>query len=230
MVIHGLNKLTLLDFPEHTACTLFCGQCNFRCPFCQNSSIVIDPDSEPVIPWETIEAFLVKRKGLLTGVCITGGEPTLRPDLRDTIVRIKELGYKVKLDTNGYMPDVLEELIDEKLLDMVAMDIKSSRDSYARACGIINVDTERIGKSVTLLMNSSITYEFRTTMVRGLQTDEDMRSIGAWIRGAKRYYLQHYEDSDLVMDRSMKGFSKDEMEHAADIVRGDIPGVKLRGI
>ena len=230
MVIHGLNKLTLLDYPEHTACTLFCGQCNFRCPFCQNSSLVLNPDSEPVIPWETVEAFLVKRKGFLTGVCISGGEPTLQPDLKNTIIRIKELGYKVKLDTNGYMPDVLKELIYEKLLDMVAMDIKSSRESYARASGIPLIDVSRIEKSVSLIMSSGITYEFRTTMVQGLQTDEDMRSIGVWLRGAKRYYLQHYEDSDLVMDRSMKGFSKDGMEHAAEIVRGDVPSVKLRGI
>ncbi len=254
MQIHGINKLTLLDYPEHTACTLFTGGCSFRCPFCQNGSLVLDPAHEPVIDEEWLWGFLEKRRHVLQGVCITGGEPTLQKDLPEFIRKVRELGYHVKLDTNGYQPEVLEALLEEGLLDMVAMDIKSSKTEYAKAAGLDTgaktnglceksepaenicsagkpqFDLARIEKSVDLLKHSGIVYEFRTTMVRNLITREDMVGIGEWLEGSPRYFLQNYEDSEYVLDRTMQGFSPSEMQEMLEIVRAWIPETKIRGL
>ena len=152
MKIHGLNKTTLLDYPEHVAATVFTGGCNFRCPFCHNGGLVLEPHKQPLILEEDVLSFLKKRKGVLSGVCITGGEPTLQKDLAEFIRKIKELGYLVKLDTNGYRPEMLEELFTEGLLDYVAMDIKTSLENYAVVSGVKNIDTDVIKESADILI------------------------------------------------------------------------------
>ena len=181
MEIHGFNKTTLLDYPEHIAATVFTGGCNFRCPFCHNGELVLDPGCQPLIPEEEVLAYLKKRQGILQGVCVTGGEPTLQKDLKDFLRKIKELGYPIKLDTNGYMPGVLWDLMQEHLIDYVAMDIKASRDNYARAAGLPHMDISRIEESIGILKSSGIPYEFRTTVVRGIHTVVEFEKIGKWI-------------------------------------------------
>lgn len=230
MKIHGLSKLTLLDYPEHTACTLFCGGCNFRCPFCQNSTLARAPEREPVIPRDEIMAFLKKRSGILQGVCITGGEPTLHEDLPEWIRQIRHLGYLVKLDTNGYRPDMLEKLLADCPPDYVAMDIKSSRAGYGLAAGLPGMDTKPVEESVRLLRAARIPVEFRTTLVKGIHTEEDIRSIGRWLAGTDRYFLQHFEDSENVPDHRLSGFSKQETEGFLKILRRTIPGAAARGL
>lgn len=230
MQIHGLNKTTLLDYPEHVAATIFTGGCNFRCPFCHNKSLVISPESEPVIPEDEILAFLNKRKGVLSGVCITGGEPTLNSGLKDFIIKIKELGYSVKLDTNGYNPDIMIDLIESKLIDYVAMDIKSSPSGYEKASGIKGVLLEPIYKSVHYLINGSIPYEFRTTVVRELHSEADFYEIGAWLSGCRAYYLQAYKDSDNVLCKGFSSYSKDELLAFTALLKPYIENVHIRGI
>ncbi|MBR5047348.1 MAG: anaerobic ribonucleoside-triphosphate reductase activating protein, partial [Eubacterium sp.] len=184
MKIHGINKLTLLDYPEHTACTIFSGGCNFRCPFCQNSALILHPDQEPVLDMDWLFSFLRKRRNVLQGVCITGGEPTIQKDLSSFIRSIRELGYKIKLDTNGYHPEVVESLLQDALLDAVAMDIKSSPQGYPLAAGLKEefFDFSRIDGSVKTLMDyeekhPDFYYEFRTTLVKGIHREEDMEQI-----------------------------------------------------
>ena len=237
MIIHGIKKLTLLDYPEHTACTLFTGACSFRCPFCQNGGLVLHPEKEPVIDPEWLFSFLKKRKHVLQGVCISGGEPAVHRDLIPFIRDIRSIGYKIKLDTNGYHPDVLEKLLKEKLVDAVAMDVKSSPERYAAAVGLENgvFDFSRISATAALLMKfgklyPGFYYEFRTTVVRELQSKEDMISIGNWLAGAERFFLQQYEDSENVIDRSLHACSAEEMEEMAGILRLSVPSVKIRGI
>ena len=184
--IHGFNKLTLLDYPEKMAATIFLGHCNFRCPFCQNGGLVLNPDGEPVIPVEDVLKVLKKRQGLLDGVCITGGEPTLHPDLPSFIASIKALGYSVKLDTNGSRPEVLKSLVERQLIDYVAMDIKNSPQRYQETAGISHLDFDKIEESVQFLKTDVVDYEFRTTVAKELHSSEDFRQIGKWIAGCKR--------------------------------------------
>jgi len=231
MIIHGLQKLTLLDFPGHTACTVFTGHCNFRCPFCQNASLVLYPGTQPVIPEDTLFAFLQKRQGLLDGVAITGGEPTLQPDLSGFIRKVRELGYAVKLDTNGARPDVLKSLLADRLVDYVAMDVKSSPAGYAKCTGITD-DTllSRIRESVMLLEESGIPHEFRTTAVKPLHTSEDFREIGRWLSGTKCYFIQSYRDSDDILEPGLESFSRDELAQFLAEARKSIPDAQLRGV
>ena len=230
MQIHGLNKTTLLDYPEHVAATVFTGGCNFCCPFCHNGDLVLHPGKFSTISEEEVFAFLQKRKNVLTGVCITGGEPTLQPDLPDFIRRIKEMGYLVKLDTNGYRPDILKQLLEEKLLDYVAMDIKNSKDKYDTTVGKENLDIRRLEESVTRLKEGWIPYEFRTTVVRELHTKEDFTAIGEWLSGARVYFLQGYRDNENVIQRGFSAYTKEEMEAFAQILRRHIDRVEVRGL
>lgn len=233
MQICGLQKTTLLDFPGHVACTIFTGGCNFRCPYCQNSEIVLDPASWQSETAESVLAFLKKRKGILEGVCITGGEPTLQPDLKEFIKNVRELGYLVKLDTNGYQPKVLRELLEEGLLDYVAMDIKASRENYARVAGLKSFDVTRIEESVNMLMDQDqIPYEFRTTVVKGLHDPQEFERIGQWLSGAQALYLQSFRESEHVLDQSltMGSFSKEELESMAEMARNYIVRVEIRGV
>lgn len=230
MQIHGLNKTTLLDYPEHVAATVFTGGCNFRCPFCHNGDLVLHPGSYPMISEEEIFSFLRKRRGVLSGVCITGGEPTLQPDLLPFVKKIKDMGYLVKLDTNGYRPDVLKKLLAEGLLDYVAMDIKHSREKYAIATGVSETDIAKIEESVELLMQSNIPYEFRTTVVKELHGKEDFRAIGAWLLGAKAYYLQSYRDNENVIKRGFSAYSREELEGFVTLLAPFVEKVVLRGV
>lgn len=230
MNIMGLQKLTLLDFPEHMACTVFLGGCNFRCPFCHNSSLVIDVDDTPQITEEEFFAFLKKRQGILDGVCITGGEPTLQPKLESFIYKVKELGYSVKLDTNGFLPDKLISLVQKGLVDYVAMDIKSSLSGYSEATGIKNINLEPIKKSVDFLLSKKVPYEFRTTVVKELHTEKEMQDIALWLVGDSNYYLQHFVDSgDLIAD-GLNGYDESEMKNLLKIVKKHLPNAKIRGV
>lgn len=230
MQIHGLNKTTLLDYPGHVAATIFTGGCNFRCPFCHNGDLVLHPGSYPVISEEEIFAFLKKRKGVLSGVCITGGEPALQADLDTFVKKIKDLGYLVKLDTNGYRPDVLEKLLAEELLDYVAMDIKHCREKYELATGVSEIDIALIEKSVELLKQSSIDYEFRTTVVRELHASEDFLTIGQWLAGAKAYYLQTYRDNENVIRREFTPYEREDMEKFVRLLTPFVKKAALRGM
>jgi len=230
MQIYGFQKTTLLDFPGRVASTIFTGSCNFRCPFCQNSSLVLRPGEEQLIPEEDIISFLRKRSGILDGVCITGGEPTLQKDLPAFAGKIKELGYEVKLDTNGYLPDVLKEVCESGLIDYVAMDIKSSRETYSNAAGLPDLDIHRIEESAAYLMSGTVPYEFRTTVVRELHNADDFRRIGEWLAGCSAYYLQSYKDSELVMTKGLSACSPDELRSFITILKPWISNVSLRGV
>lgn len=239
MRIEGLQKLTLLDYPEKVACTIFTGGCNFRCPFCHNASLVIGERGK-IIPIESqkngefteaeILQFLRKRQGILDGVCITGGEPLLQKDLEAFIQKVKELGFLVKLDTNGSFPEKLKNLVEKELVDYVAMDIKNSLASYGKTIGIEKYDTAPVEESAAFLMEGRIPYEFRTTVTKELHTEEDMYRIGEWIQGAEHYYLQQFVDSGDIIQRGLHACSAEIMKKWVDILRNKVPEVQLRGV
>lgn len=227
MVFHGFQKLTLLDYPERVACTLFTGGCNFRCPFCHNAGLVTHID-EGAFSEEEVLAYLKKRKGVLDGVCVTGGEPLLQPGLPRFLERVKEEGYAVKLDTNGSFPARLKELVYNGLVDYVAMDIKNAPEKYAETAGAA-VRLEDIRESVSLLLSGAVDYEFRTTLVKELHTEEDMKAIGAFIAGAKRYFLQTFRDSGDLIKAGYSALTEQETRRFSDIVLPYVPSVKIRG-
>lgn len=237
MIISGLQKITLLDYPEHVACTIFFGKCNLRCPFCHNMELVEHPEHFPVFSTTQILEFLKERIGKLDGVAITGGEPLLNRDIEELLKPIKELGYPIKLDTNGFFPDMIEKLIDDKLVDMFAMDIKSGWTNYLKVSGISNaVDDstnkwkEKVSKSINLLINKAEDYEFRTTCVKGLHTESDFYEIKDIIKGAKKYYLQDYKAGPGMENLPYKPFLKEELEHFATIVSDSVGMVNIRGL
>ena len=230
MRICGLNKTTLLDYPGKVAATVFLGGCNFRCPFCQNGTLVLAPEKEPAIAEEEVLSFLKKRRGILDGVCVTGGEPTLAKELPDFLKKIKELGYSVKLDTNGSRPEVMKALAAEGLVDKFAMDIKSSKESYGKVCGLERFDPAPVVESAEFLMNGNVEYEFRTTVVRELHDEEDFRRIGEWLSGAKAYYLQAYRDSEAVIKPGFSPYTEEEMKGFQEILKRTISLVELRGM
>lgn len=229
MQIHGFNKTTLLDYPGLVAATIFTGACNFRCPFCQNSDLVLNPLSQPLISEEEILEHLKKRKGITKGVCITGGEPTLQKDLREFICKLKEIGLCVKLDTNGYKPDVLKALVNEGLLDCVAMDVKSSLAHYFEAAGGF-VDTALIKESIEFLKIGKVSYEFRTTVVKELHNREIFEDMAELLNGASEYYLQGYIESDRVICPGFSAYSLEELNEFAKIFEGKVGKVSVRGV
>lgn len=231
MKIAGLMKMTLLDFPGRVACTVFTSGCNFRCPYCHNASLVMPEQiTDEEISEEDFFQFLSKRKGKIDGVCITGGEPLLQPDIADFIRKIRDLGFAVKLDTNGSIPNVLRALLDEGLLDYVAMDIKNSPDSYARTCGIADPPIDHIRESVRILLSCKVPFEFRTTIVDELHDEEKMKSIGNWIGNVPNYFLQAYVDSDQVIDKGLHACSPQKTQSLLNAVAEYVPSAKLRGI
>lgn len=230
MQIHGFNKTTLLDYPGQVAAVVFTGGCNFRCPFCQNGDLVLCPQSQPVVSKEELFAFFKKRKGILTGVCISGGEPTLSAELGEFITEIRDIGYRIKLDTNGYRPEVIAELLEKKLLDYIAMDVKNSSSKYGETTGISGLDIGKIRESIHTIMESGIAYEFRTTIVKEFHTKEDMRLIGEEIKGAEAYFLQGYQESGRVIMPGLHSCTKTELEELAEAIRPYVKKAEIRGV
>lgn len=227
MKILGLQKMTLLDYPSKVACTVFLGGCNFRCPFCHNASVVLMNNEE--ISTEEFFSFLEKRKKLLDGVCITGGEPLVNGDTEDFIAKIHKMGYLVKLDTNGSFPERLKKLIDGGLIDYIAMDIKNSAENYEKTAGV-EINNDAIDESIRIIKESGVPYEFRTTVVKGLHTDEDFRKIGERIKGAEAYYLQKFRNSEDLLGGKFEEFSDEDMERFAEIVSQYVKNTQLRGM
>ena len=229
MYIQGLQKLTLLDYPEHTACTVFLGGCDFRCPFCHNFELV-----EGTVPAYMTDdeffAFLEKRHGLLDGVAITGGEPCLRKDLPEFIRRIKAAGFKVKLDTNGNHPEMLRRLLEEGLVDYVAMDVKNSPEKYARTIGLTSFDTAKVTESIRMLLGSGIDYEFRTTVSDKYHELSDFEKMGEWIRGAERYFIQAFTDRDAVPDHTLRAPEPEKLREYLEAIRPFVKRAELRGV
>ena len=258
MIISGLQKTTLLDYPGHIACTIFFGKCNLRCPFCHNMELVTNPEHFPIFSIDEILKFLKDRQGKLNGVAITGGEPLLNRDIEDLLKRIKELRYPIKLDTNGFFPDMIEKLIDDKLVDMFAMDIKSGWSNYLKVSGItagVSDNTvgakdcepvvasesvvasyasdkwkEKVSKSIQLLINRAPDYEFRTTCVKGLHNESDFQEIKEMIKGANKYFLQNYKAGPGMENLPYKPFLREELEQFADIVKNNVGSVEIRGV
>ena len=230
--IGGMQKLTLLDYPDKAASTVFTAGCNFKCPFCHNRDLVFVPENYEYFEEEAVLAYLKKRQGLLDGVCISGGEPLLQKGLKPFLAKIRDLGYLIKLDTNGSSPGLLKELVEEGLVDYVAMDIKNSKEKYAITCGMnpATFHLDAIEESVQYLLGDHVDYEFRTTVVREFHDTESMQAIGKWIKGAKRYYLQQFNDSGTLIQEGFHALNKEEMKEMADTVKPYVPAVQLRGL
>jgi len=234
-MISGLQKMTLLDYPGKVACTIFTQGCNFRCPFCHNSDL-LGSEGPETIPEETLMAFLRKRVGLLDAVCITGGEPTLQPGLEDLIVKIKALGYLVKLDTNGSRPEVLKALVEKNLLDYVAMDIKNSPEKYGATAGVPNMRLDKIEESIQYLLAGNVAYEFRTTVMDELHEPEDFEAIGKWLRKldpdhkAAAFFIQPYVDRDSVLTSGLHTPTREKLLAMQVAIANHTSGAKIRGL
>lgn len=226
MIIQGLQKLTVLDFPGKVASIVFTAGCSFRCPFCHNATLVKGEGDN--ISEEEIFSYLKKRQGILDGVVITGGEPTIQKDLKEFIVKVRALGYKIKLDTNGYHPEVLKELLDENLLDYVAMDVKNSKEKYACTTGIQNIDISRVEESVKILKNCNIPYEFRTTIINELHQTQDIEEVAEWISGAKTHYLQNFKDSGDLLVGGFTSASEQKMDEFKQIMAKSVKVAETR--
>jgi pyruvate formate lyase activating enzyme len=234
MLLGGLQKMTLIDYPGKIAATVFTAGCNFRCPFCHNPELVLSSQFTVSANDNTLEKsffkFLKTRQGKLDGVCITGGEPTLQPDLIDFITKIKKAGFAVKLDSNGTRPDILRELFRRELVDYVAMDIKASLKNYKNVCGS-DVDLERIKLSVDLIKNSGVDYEFRTTIVPGLHSVGEFKDIAKWLQGSQKYILQKYEDNGKILDKTLTNRIKDkeiDLKEIREIMEKSVEDVTIR--
>ena len=230
MRLGGIQKLTLLDYPGTVACTVFTLGCNMRCPFCHNSLLVTKTDEADEYPVEDFFAFLKKRRGILDGVAITGGEPLLQSDIGEFIAQIKAMGYKVKLDTNGSFPEKLEEILKSGNVDYVAMDIKNSPDKYAETVGIPGFDISKIRRSIEIIRSSGVDYEFRTTVVSPLHSIESIAGAAEMVKGAPRYFLQNFVDSgNLINGEGMSALPEEELEKALAKAKDFIPGSQIRG-
>ncbi len=228
-MIAGLQKMTLLDYPGKVAATVFIGGCNFRCPYCHNASLLDPANDAQEITEDTVLAFLQSRKGLLDGVCVTGGEPLLWDGLEAFLQKIKALGFLVKVDTNGTRPDKLKALVQAGLVDTVAMDLKHAPDKYTLATGIQADPLPAVKDSVAYLLTGPIPYEFRTTVVKGLHQQDDLVKIGQWIQGADVYFLQNFQASPDVLTPGLEGFEMQELQAFADAIRPYVPGIHIRG-
>lgn len=224
MNICGINKLTLMDFPQHTACILFVGGCNMRCPYCHNSGLVVEGQT---IDQSEIDSYLTKRQTVLDGVVISGGEPTIYSDLPQYIMHIRSMGYNIKLDTNGTNPDMLSLLIKDKLVDYVAMDIKNSTAQYNITTNS-NVAIDKVQQSIDILINSNVPHEFRTTVVEQFHNNQSFEHIGIMLKGAKNYYLQCYNDNGDTFDHSLTAPTAQQLEQYATIMRGFVDNVEIR--
>ena len=231
MLISGLQKLTLLDYPGRVACTVFTVGCNFRCPFCHNAPLVLPEQLAHDTDEEQVLAFLKKRVGVLDGVAITGGEPLLHKDIGAFLAKVKALGYQIKLDTNGSFPELLMELVKDGLVDRVAMDIKNAPELYAKTVGLPSLDLAPIERSKELLLRGDVDYEFRTTVVKGLHTRESIIGAAKWIAGAKEYYLQQFKDSgNVIAIGGLSEYNEQEMHALAQAAAQVVPTVQVRGV
>jgi len=230
MVFGGIQKLTLLDYPDRTACTLFTIGCNFACPFCQNASLIRPTGKELTFGASEILDFLKTRQGLLDGVCISGGEPLIHKDLGAFIDKVKALGFLVKLDTNGSYPQRLKELAESGRLDYVAMDIKNTPEKYPQTIGLPEYDVSPIEDSIAFLCSGVIPYEFRTTVVRSYHTQDDLLAMARWISSADKYFLQGFIDSGEILQGGLTAYSKTEMQQLLDSVKKELPVTELRGV
>ena len=231
MQIAGLQKLTLLDYPGRVACTVFTPGCNFRCPFCHNAPLVLPERLGCDTTEDEVLAFLGKRVGILDGVAITGGEPLLHRDIGAFLEKVRALGYKIKLDTNGSFPERLIELVRGGLVDRVAMDVKNAPALYSKTVGLEPFDLAPVERSKDFLLSGAVEYEFRTTVVKGLHTRESLIEAAKWIEGAKEYYLQQFKDSgDVIALEGLGAFDEKEMHALAEAVRPIVPAVEVRGV
>ncbi|MCR5107712.1 MAG: anaerobic ribonucleoside-triphosphate reductase activating protein [Lachnospiraceae bacterium] len=230
MQIFGVQKTTLLDYPGKVAATVFTPGCNFRCPYCYNMELAKADVNMGYISENEVLSFLEHRTGILDGICISGGEPTLQKDLEDFLKKVKKLGFSIKLDTNGTSPETIEKLINNGLLDYTAMDIKSSLAGYTKVCGVSQINDEAIKRSISVLKNSPIPFEFRTTVIKEYHNREVFDEIGKLISGAKDYYLQPFTDSENVTDHSLSSYTKEELlEFVKQLEKYNIK-TSLRGI
>ncbi len=227
MKLAGLQKVTLLDFPGKLACTIFTCGCNFRCPFCHNGATVLE--AETFIPFEDILDYLKSRKGLIDAVVVSGGEPTLMPDLKEKIIKLKELGFLVKLDTNGTNPNIVKDLYESKLIDYVAMDIKNSFEKYPLTAGVKNIDLNKVKETIDYLMNSGIDYEFRTTLMDEFHNEADIEKMGELIKGASKMFLQKFVERDSCIQKGLREVSKENALKVQKILQKSIKNVNLRG-
>ena len=223
----GIDKLSLLDYEDKVAVVLFCKPCNFRCPFCHNGTTVLE--AETTIPFADIISYLQSRKGLIDAVVVSGGEPTLMPDLKEKITQLKELGFLIKLDTNGTNPEVVKDLYENHLIDYVAMDIKNSFKKYPLTAGVKNIDLAKISQTIKYLMTSGIDYEFRTTLIDEFHDKQDMREIAETLKGAKRLYLQKFVERESCIQKGLHPVTEDHAKEFEDILSETIEFVSLRG-
>lgn len=231
MIIGGLQKLTLLDFPGRVACTVFTVGCNFKCPFCHNASLVTDPDKQSFMSEDEFFSFLSKRQGIIEGVAVTGGEPTLMRDLPEFLGNIKRLGFDVKLDTNGSNPALLKRTVSDGLVDYVAMDIKNSPEKYALTTGDChNFDFEAIAESAEFLMSGAVDFEFRTTVVYPYHTESDFEKIGQWLAGDEKFFLQGFVDSGDLIGEGMGAYDEESMRRFLAILSHYVPKAQIRGV
>ena len=230
MNFNGFQKLTLLDYPGKVACTLFTAGCNLRCPFCHNASLVTHIDNSNIYKKEEILSYLKKRQGILEGVCISGGEPLLQPDIESFVREVKELGYKVKLDTNGFYPEKLISLVNKGLIDYVAVDFKNTYEKYPMTTGIENLDITPFKKTVEFLLLGNVDYEFRTTVVEGIHQTQDIVDIAKTIKGAPRYFLQSFVDSGDLISNGLCAISPEDMKKSALLAGEFVTNVQIRGI
>ncbi len=229
MHICGLEKMSLVDFDGFVASTVFTGGCNFKCGFCHNSALVLSGQTLPTIPEEEILSYLEKRKGIIDGLCVSGGEPTLQKDLPLFLEKVKKIGLKIKLDTNGTSPENIKTFNENGLVDYFAMDIKNDRDSYAKIIGFDKYDTSKVEKSVEYFLTGKADYEFRTTLINEYHTKHNIKKIGEWIKGANKYFLQKFRESDTCIDRGLTEVDIKVATSFIDILSPFIKKVSLRG-
>lgn len=229
MIIGGITNLTLLDYPEKVACAVFTVGCNFRCPFCHNSTLVCGNDGKQLSVVEVLR-FLQKRRNVLEGMCLTGGEPLIQNGVEEFLQAVKALGYSVKLDTNGSYPERLKSLVTKGLVDYVAMDVKNSKDKYVVTAGCNDSDLDKIQQSIDYLKSGVVDYEFRTTVTGNLHTEQSIGDMACWLAGAKRLYLQKFVNSGDLIDMNTIGCDDDTMKRYLDVVRKYVPNAELRGM
>lgn len=229
MKICGLEKMSLVDFDGYVCATVFTGGCNFRCSFCHNSPLVLSHDKLPLLDEEEVLSYLKKRRGVLDAVCVSGGEPTLQKDLPEFLTKIKSLGYKIKLDTNGTAPELIKELFADSLVDYFAMDIKNDRENYANIIGFNSYDTSSVEKSVDFLMSLGDNYEFRTTIIKEFHNAQNILEIGKWIKGANKYFLQKFKASENCIESNLSAVDDETAKEFLQTLKNYIPSVKLRG-